>query len=238
MPIEDVFTITGRGTVVAGRVEQGQIDRRRGRDRRHPSGDREDRHGRGDVPEDARLGSGGDNAGALLRGVKREEVERGQVLAEAGVDYAAHGLRRRDLRAFEGRGRRHTPFFSKYRPQFYFRTTDDGRDLAPGGPGEMVMPGDNTQMSVELIQPIAMDEGAQLRRPRGRSHGRRRRRHEDHEQRRKSGIVAQQKIRIRLKGYDHQQLDRSASQIVETAQRTGATITGLVPCPPRRTSTA
>ena len=161
MPVEDVFTITGRGTVVTGRIERGQIN----------------------VNEDVELigikekatkttitgiemfrklldyGEAGDNVGLLVRGLKREDVERGQVVIKPGA-YTPHT-------SFEGQayilskdeGGRHTPFFDNYRPQFYFRTTDvTGVVSLPEGT-EMVMPGDNTEMSVELIQPVAMDEG-------------------------------------------------------------------------------
>lgn len=161
MPIEDIFTITGRGTVVTGRVERGQLK----------------------VNEDIEIigiqekslsttvtgiemfrkmmdyTEAGDNCGLLLRGTKREEVERGQVAIKPGA-YTPH-------KKFEGsvyvlkkeEGGRHTPFMDNYRPQFYFRTTDvTGVVKLPEGV-EMVMPGDNVDMSVELIQPVAMDEG-------------------------------------------------------------------------------
>jgi elongation factor Tu len=101
----------------------------------------------------------GDNAGALLRGVKREEIERGQVLAKPGSITPHTNFDAEIYVLSKEEGGRHTPFFSKYRPQFYFRTTDvTGEITLPEGQ-EMVMPGDNTQMTVELIQPIAMDEG-------------------------------------------------------------------------------
>ena len=161
MPIEDIFTITGRGTVVTGRVERGRLN----------------------VNEDVEIigiqeksqtttvtgiemfrkmmdyTEAGDNCGLLLRGTKREEVERGQVVIKPGA-YTPHTK-------FEGsvyvlkkeEGGRHTPFMNNYRPQFYFRTTDvTGVVHLPEGT-EMVMPGDNVEMSVELIQPVAMDEG-------------------------------------------------------------------------------
>ena len=161
MPIEDIFTITGRGTVVTGRVEHGKLN----------------------INEDVEIigikdkaisttvtgiemfrkqmdyTEAGDNCGLLLRGTKREEVERGQVVIKPGA-YTPHTN-------FEGsvyvlskdEGGRHTPFFDNYRPQFYFRTTDvTGVVKLPEGT-EMVMPGDNVDMTVELIQPVAMDEG-------------------------------------------------------------------------------
>ncbi len=161
MPIEDVFTITGRGTVVTGRVEQGQIK----------IGDEVEIVGIHEKVEKTVVtgvemfqktldaAQAGDNAGALLRGVKREEIERGQVLAKPGSITPHTGFDAEIYVLSKDEGGRHTPFFSKYRPQFYFRTTDvTGEITLPEGQ-EMVMPGDNTQMTVQLIQPIAMDEG-------------------------------------------------------------------------------
>ncbi len=160
MPIEDVFTITGRGTVVTGRVERGIVR----------------------VNEDVEIvgikattktvctgvemfrklldeGRAGDNIGALLRGTKKEDVERGQVLAKPGsitphtqFDAQVYVLTKEE-------GGRHTPFFGNYRPQFYFRTTDITGTIGLPEGTEMVMPGDNTEMTVELINPIAMEEG-------------------------------------------------------------------------------
>ena len=160
MPIEDVFTITGRGTVVTGRVERGIVR----------------------VNEDVEIvgikattktvctgvemfrklldeGRAGDNIGALLRGTKKEDVERGQVLAKPGsitphtqFDAQVYVLTKEE-------GGRHTPFFGNYRPQFYFRTTDITGTIGLPEGTEMVMPGDNTEMKVELINPIAMEEG-------------------------------------------------------------------------------
>jgi elongation factor Tu len=161
MPIEDVFTITGRGTVVTGRIEQGKIEV--GAEVEmvgiHPEIEKTVVTGLEMFQKSLDFAQAGDNAGALLRGVKREEVERGQVLAKPGsitphtqFDAEIYVLSKEE-------GGRHTPFFNGYRPQFYFRTTDvTGNIKLPEGQ-EMVMPGDNTQMSVELIQPIAMDEG-------------------------------------------------------------------------------
>jgi elongation factor Tu len=161
MPIEDVFTITGRGTVVTGRVEQGVVKVQ------------EEVEIVGIHPETAKTvvtgvemfqklldqGQAGDNIGCLLRGVKREEVERGQVLAKP-ASITPHTLFRAEVYVLsKDEGGRHTPFFNGYRPQFYFRTTDvTGSIKLPDGQ-EMVMPGDNTNMEVELIQPIAMDTG-------------------------------------------------------------------------------
>jgi elongation factor Tu len=160
MPIEDVFSISGRGTVVTGRVERGVIK----------------------VGEEVEIvglrattktvctgvemfrklldqGEAGDNIGVLLRGTKREDVERGQVLAKPGTITPHTKFAAEAYILTKEEGGRHTPFFTNYRPQFYFRTTDvTGTVKLPEGT-EMVMPGDNISMQVELIQPIAMDEG-------------------------------------------------------------------------------
>ena len=161
MPVEDVFTITGRGTVATGRVEQGTIK----------------------VGEPVEIvgirpkttqtvvtgvemfrklldqGQAGDNIGVLLRGTKREEIERGQVLAKPGSITPHTEFTAQVYVLSKEEGGRHTPFFNNYRPQFYFRTTDvTGEVTLPEGT-EMAMPGDNTQMTVKLIQPIAMAEG-------------------------------------------------------------------------------
>jgi len=160
MPIEDVFSISGRGTVVTGRVEKGVIN----------------------VNEEIEIigikdttktvctgvemfrklldrGEAGDNVGVLLRGTKREEVERGQVLAKPGSIKPHKKFKAEAYILNKDEGGRHTPFFKNYRPQFYFRTTDvTGQIELPSGT-EMVMPGDNVAMSVELLTPIAMDKG-------------------------------------------------------------------------------
>ena len=160
MPIEDVFSISGRGTVVAGRVEKGVIN----------------------VNEEIEIigikdttktvctgvemfsklldrGEAGDNVGVLLRGTKREDVERGQVLAKPGSIKPHKKFKAEAYILNKDEGGRHTPFFKNYRPQFYFRTTDvTGQIELPSGT-EMVMPGDNVAMSVELLTPIAMDKG-------------------------------------------------------------------------------
>jgi elongation factor Tu len=160
MPIEDVFTIQGRGTVVTGKVEQGQIK----------------------VGEEIEIvglrptakttctgvemfrklldeGRAGDNIGALLRGTKKEEVERGQVLCKPGSITPHTEFEGTIYVLSKDEGGRHKPFFNNYRPQFYFRTTDvTGSITLPEGT-EMVMPGDNTDIKVELQKPIAMDEG-------------------------------------------------------------------------------
>jgi elongation factor Tu len=160
MPIEDVFSISGRGTVVTGRVEKGVIN----------------------VNEEIEIigikdttktvctgvemfrklldsGQAGDNVGVLLRGTKREEVERGQVLAKPGSIKPHKKFKAEAYVLNKDEGGRHTPFFKNYRPQFYFRTTDvTGTIELPSGT-EMVMPGDNVAMTVELLTPIAMDKG-------------------------------------------------------------------------------
>ncbi|MDN6510398.1 MAG: elongation factor Tu [Corynebacterium sp.] len=161
MPVEDIFTITGRGTVVTGRVERGELNLN---DEIEIIGIRE-KSTKTTVTSIEMFNKlldsaeAGDNAALLLRGLKREDVERGQVIAKPGA-YTPHT-------EFEGsvyilskdEGGRHTPFFDNYRPQFYFRTTDvTGVVKLPEGT-EMVMPGDNVDMSVTLIQPVAMDEG-------------------------------------------------------------------------------
>ena len=160
MPIEDVFSISGRGTVVTGRVERGIVN----------VGDEVEIVGLKDTSKTVVTGvemfrklldqgEAGDNIGALLRGVDREAVERGQVLAKSGSITPHSKFKAEAYILTKEEGGRHTPFFSNYRPQFYFRTTDvTGAVGLPEGT-EMVMPGDNVTMDVELIQPIAMDEG-------------------------------------------------------------------------------
>src|SRR6188472_81708 len=161
MPIEDVFTITGRGTVVTGRIEQGKIE----------SGNEVEIVGIHEKVEKTVVtglemfqktldyAQAGDNAGALLRGTKREDIERGQVLAKPGSITPHTQFKAEVYVLSKEEGGRHTPFFNNYRPQFYFRTTDvTGAIKLPEGQ-EMVMPGDNTNMEIELIQPIAMDQG-------------------------------------------------------------------------------
>ena len=160
MPVEDVFSITGRGTVATGRIERGKVK----------------------VGEEVALvgfladkktvvtgvemfrklldeGQAGDNVGLLLRGVDKEEIQRGMVLAKTGSITPHTQFQAEVYVLTKEEGGRHTPFFSNYRPQFYFRTTDvTGTVELPEGM-EMVMPGDNVQMTIELIIPIAMDEG-------------------------------------------------------------------------------
>jgi elongation factor Tu len=161
MPIEDVFTITGRGTVVTGRVEQGKIEV--GNEVEivgiHEKVEKTVVTGLEMFQKSLDYAHAGDNAGALLRGVKREEVERGQVLAKPGSITPHTQFKAEVYVLSKDEGGRHTPFFNNYRPQFYFRTTDvTGAVKLPEGQ-EMVMPGDNTNMDIELIQPIAMDQG-------------------------------------------------------------------------------
>jgi elongation factor Tu len=159
MPIEDVFSISGRGTVVTGRVESGVVN----------SGDELEIVGIKDTQKTVCTGvemfrklldsgEAGDNIGALLRGIERDQVERGQVLSKPGsikphtkFEAQAYILKKEE-------GGRHTPFFTKYRPQFYFRTTDVTGEVALPQGTEMVMPGDDAKMTVTLISPIAMDQ--------------------------------------------------------------------------------
>ena len=160
MPIEDVFSISGRGTVVTGRIERGIVH----------VGDEIEIIGIKDTAKTTCTGvemfrklldqgEAGDNVGVLLRGTKREEVERGQVLAAPGSITPHTKFKAEAYILTKEEGGRHTPFFTNYRPQFYFRTTDvTGMVHLPDGT-EMVMPGDNIAMEVELIAPIAMDEG-------------------------------------------------------------------------------
>jgi elongation factor Tu len=160
MPIEDVFSISGRGTVVTGRVERGIVNTG---DEVEIIGIRETTSTTCTGVEMFRKlldeGRAGENIGALLRGTKREDVERGQVLAKPG-SIKPHTTFEAEVYVLgKDEGGRHTPFFKGYRPQFYFRTTDiTGACELPEGT-EMVMPGDNVQMTVTLINPIAMDEG-------------------------------------------------------------------------------
>ena len=163
MSIEDVFTITGRGTVVTGRVERGTLK----------LNDEVEIVGIRDTQKTVVTGiemfrkqldyaEAGDNAGVLLRGISREQVERGQVLAKPGSVHPHHKFKAEVYVLSKEEGGRHTPFFSNYRPQFYFRTTDvTGVITLPEGV-EMVMPGDNVTMEVELIHPIAIEKGTKF----------------------------------------------------------------------------
>ena len=160
MPIEDVFSISGRGTVVTGRIERGVVK----------VGEEVEIVGLHDTSKTTVTGvemfrklldegEAGDNVGCLLRGVGRDEVERGQVLARPGSITPHTRFTAEAYILTKEEGGRHTPFFSNYRPQFYFRTTDVSGQIALPSGTEMIMPGDNVTMEVELIQPIAMDEG-------------------------------------------------------------------------------
>ncbi|MET3699938.1 translation elongation factor 1A (EF-1A/EF-Tu) [Bacillus oleivorans] len=164
MPVEDVFSITGRGTVATGRVERGQVK----------VGDVVDIIGLSEEPKSTTVtgvemfrklldyAEAGDNIGALLRGVAREEIQRGQVLAKPGTITPHTSFKAEVYVLSKEEGGRHTPFFSNYRPQFYFRTTDvTGIIQLPEGV-EMVMPGDNIEMTVELIAPIAIEDGTRF----------------------------------------------------------------------------
>ena len=160
MPIEDVFSISGRGTVVTGRVERGVVNVN---DEIEITGIRDTQKTVCTGVEMFRKlldrGEAGDNVGVLLRGTKREEVERGQVLAKPGSIKPHRKFKAEAYILNKDEGGRHTPFFKNYRPQFYFRTTDvTGTIELPSGT-EMVMPGDNVSISVELLTPIAMDKG-------------------------------------------------------------------------------
>ena len=160
MPVEDVFTITGRGTVATGRIEQGKVNVSDEVELVgiHPQTAKTVVTGVEMFRKLLDYGQAGDNVGCLLRGMKREDIERGQVLAKP-ASITPHTKFKAEVYCLtKEEGGRHTPFFNGYRPQFYFRTTDvTGVCQLPEGT-EMVMPGDNTQMEIELIQPIAMDE--------------------------------------------------------------------------------
>ena len=163
MPIEDVFTITGRGTVVTGRVERGQI---RVGDAVEIIGIKETQASVCTGVEMFRklldYAEAGDNIGALLRGISRENVQRGQVLAKPKSVTPHTKFTAQVYVLSKEEGGRHTPFFSNYRPQFYFRTTDVTGIISLAAGTEMVMPGDNTTMTVELIHPIAMEQGTKF----------------------------------------------------------------------------
>ena len=160
MPVEDVFTITGRGTVITGKIERGQV---KVNDEVEIVGIREKQKTTVTGIEMFRklldYAEAGENVGLLLRGTKREDVERGQVVCKPGSITPHTGFDGNVYILSKDEGGRHNPFYANYRPQFYFRTTDvTGVITLPAGT-EMVMPGDTTEMSVELIQPIAMEEG-------------------------------------------------------------------------------
>src|ERR687897_200230 len=160
LAVEDVFTIQGRGTVATGRVESGKISLN---EEIEIVGIRPTRKtvvtGVEMFNKSMDSAQAGDNIGALLRGVKRDDIERGQVLAKPGTITPHTRFKAEVYVLSKEEGGRHTPFFSNYRPQFYFRTTDVTGEIRLEEGVEMVMPGDNTVMNVELISPIAMDEG-------------------------------------------------------------------------------
>ncbi len=160
MPVEDVFSITGRGTVVTGRIEQGLV---KVGETIEMVGIRTTSSTTVTGVEMFRKlldeGRAGDNVGVLLRGTKKDDVERGQVLAKPGSITPHTNFEAQVYILSKDEGGRHTPFFNNYRPQFYFRTTDVTGTVQLGDGSEMVMPGDNTEMTVELISPIAMEEG-------------------------------------------------------------------------------
>ena len=163
MPVEDVFTITGRGTVVTGRVERGQV---RVGDSVEIIGIKETQTSVVTGVEMFRklldYAEAGDNIGVLLRGINRDQVQRGQVLAKPKSVTPHHKFTAQVYVLSKDEGGRHTPFFSNYRPQFYFRTTDVTGIITLAAGTEMVMPGDNTTMTVELIHPIAMEQGTKF----------------------------------------------------------------------------
>jgi elongation factor Tu len=227
MPIEDVFSISGRGTVVTGRVDRGIIH----------VGDNIEVVGIRPTMKTVCTGvemfrklldegRAGDNIGVLMRGTKRDEVERGQVVAEPGSIEPHTKFKAEVYILSKEEGGRHTPFFSGYRPQFYFRTTDvTGNLILPEGV-EMIMPGDNVTITADLITPIAMEKELRFAiREGGRTVG--------------AGVVSEiimimnTKIRIRLKAYDHKLLDQSVADIVDTANKTGAKVVGPIPLPTR-----
>jgi elongation factor Tu len=208
MPIEDVFSISGRGTVVTGRVESGIIK----------VGETVEIVGIKDTVQTTVTGvemfrklldegRAGENCGILLRGTKREDVQRGQVLAKPGTIKPHTKFEAEVYVLSKEEGGRHTPFLKGYRPQFYFRTTDVTGSIGLPEGVEMVMPGDNIKMTVELIHPIAMDKGLRFAiREGGRTVG--------------AGVA-----------FDHRVLDQSTRDIVETAKRTGAQVRGPIPLP-------
>jgi len=164
MAIEDVFSIEGRGTVATGRIERGMVK----------TGEEVEIIGLTDAPTKTTCtgveafnktmdeGQAGDNVGCLLRGVKREEIQRGQVLAKPGSITPHTKFEAEVYVLSKEEGGRHTPFFNGYRPQFYFRTTDVTGTANLAGDAEMCMPGDNAKLAIELMKPIAMDDGVRF----------------------------------------------------------------------------
>ena len=258
MPVEDVFSISGRGTVVTGRVERGIV--KVGEEVEivgmQPTTRRRSVTGVEMFRKLLDQGQAGDNIGALLRGTKREDVERGQVLCKPGSVKPHTKFKAEAYILTKEEGGRHTPFFTNYRPQFYFRTTDvTGIVHAAGGHRD----GDAGRQHRDGSRADRADRHggeAALRHPRRRPHRRRRRRRQDHrvsEQGMASGAwiypllaahhsrratkkdttMNGQNIRIRLKAFDHRILDASTREIVNTAKRTGAQVRGPIPLPTR-----
>jgi elongation factor Tu len=233
MPIEDIFSISGRGTVVTGRIERGKVKVG------------EEVEIVGFRPTQKKVVTGvemfkklldegiaGDNVGLLLRGTEKEDVERGQVVCKPGSITPHTKFKAEAYVLTKDEGGRHTPFFTGYRPQFYFRTTDVTGDVKLPTGVEMVMPGDNVSCEVTLITPVALEKGLRFAiREGGHTVG--------------AGAVTEvveletqsknmrqgDKIRIRLKAFDHRILDQSTREIVETAKRTGADVAGPIPLP-------
>ena len=256
MPIEDVFSISGRGTVVTGRVERGIVK----------VGEEVEIVGLRDTQKTTVTGvemfrklldqgQAGDNVGCLLRGIEREDVERGQVLCKPGSIKPHTKFKAEVYVLTKDEGGRHTPFFTNYRPQFYFRTTDvTGMVHAAGRHRD----GDAGRQRDDGGRADRADRDggeAALRHPRRRPHRRRGRRHRDHRvmasaiiagwaassrhcaldplEAGRCTIVNGQNIRIRLKAFDHRILDPSTQEIVATAKRTGAQVRGPIPLPTR-----
>ena len=228
MPIEDVFTITGRGTVVTGKVEQGMVH----------TGDEVEIVGLRPTTKTVCTGvemfrkildegHAGDNIGALLRGTKKEEVERGQVLCKPGSITPHTDFEAQVYVLGKEEGGRHKPFFNNYRPQFYFRTTDvTGLDHVAGGDRD----GDAGRQHGHDRAARQADRdgrGSVVLHPRGRPHRRLRPRRQDPQ----VGLAEMSSIRIRLKAYDHEIIDQSTRKIVETVVRTQATVRGPIPLP-------
>ena len=231
MPVEDVFSISGRGTVVTGASsaassrcnDEVEIVGLKATVKTICTG----------VEMFRKLldeGQAGDNVGVLLRGTKREDVERGQVLAKPGSITPHTKFEGEVYVLTKEEGGRHTPFFKGYRPQFYFRTTDVTGSVELAGGRRDGDAGRQHQDDGGADRADRDGRGPALRHPRGRPHGRRRRRVED-SQVTAISQMANQNIRIRLKAFDHRLIDNSAREIVETAKRTGATVRGPVPLP-------
>ncbi len=209
MPIEDIFSISGRGTVVTGRVERGKVKVG------------EEIEIVGFRPTQKKVVTGvemfrklldeglaGDNVGLLLRGTEKDDVERGQVVCKPGSITPHTKFKAEAYVLTKEEGGRHTPFFTGYRPQFYFRTTDVTGDVKLPTGVEMVMPGDNVSCEVMLITPVALEKGLRFAI-------------------REGGHT----VGARLKAYDHSILDQSTKEIVDTAKRTGADVAGPIPLP-------